>query len=272
MPATSRELRNQRRAAERKAKKLARKRQAAAPAPLTPGASGIAESSAVPTPGLSEKRYSERNRQNAQHSTGPRTEEGKATASQNAMRHGLSSRIFLVLDWENEYEFAELLANLRAEHQPRTPTEALLVQRMAEHFWLSQRAIRLQDLSFHRDLPYCHEPKELALYLRYQATHERAFHRCLSDVLKLRAEQRKTDAGFVSQQHKQAAETRKQQVHRVRLSLLSIKEIAQSAKLTAKCAPERTPNALPLEPSFQKAPGSAGTAAYARAFATPQAA
>jgi hypothetical protein len=80
------------------------------------------------------------NQANARHSTGPRTEEGKASSSRNAVRHGLSSARFLILDWENGDDFVELLANLRSEHQPRTQTEALLVERMAEHFWLSQRA------------------------------------------------------------------------------------------------------------------------------------
>ena len=32
-----------------------------------------------------------RNQQNAQHSTGPRTEEGKAATRQNAFKHGLAS-------------------------------------------------------------------------------------------------------------------------------------------------------------------------------------
>src|SRR5579864_3161863 len=36
------------------------------------------------------------NRANAQHSTGPRTPEGKAPSSQNALGHGLTSRIALL--------------------------------------------------------------------------------------------------------------------------------------------------------------------------------
>ncbi|HSU32128.1 MAG TPA: hypothetical protein VLJ11_12925 [Bryobacteraceae bacterium] len=73
---------------------------------------------------------------------------------------------------------------------------------MAEHFRLSQRALRLQDLCFHRDVAYCDRPEEMAFYLGCQTTHDRAFHRCLSDFLKIHAEQRKAHAGFVSQQHK----------------------------------------------------------------------
>jgi hypothetical protein len=260
MPATSRELRNQRRAAERKSKKLARKQQTAAPAPLGSGASATRESSAVPLPGLSETRHSERNRQNAQHSTGPRTEAGKTISSQNANCHGLSSRRFAILDWEDSDEFAELLANLRAEHQPRAQTEALLVERMAEHFWLSRRALYLQDMCLRTDLPLCDEPKEMALYLRYQTTHDRAFHKCLSDLLKLRAEQRKAEAGFVSQQHKVAAERRRQEIHSVRLGLLSIKKIQQSAKPAAKGTPGFSPDA----------PGPAVPAAHSRSLTAPQ--
>ena len=37
----------------------------------------------------------ERNRSNAQHSTGPRTDEGKAASSQNARKHGLSGKLML---------------------------------------------------------------------------------------------------------------------------------------------------------------------------------
>ncbi|MGI8959895.1 MAG: hypothetical protein ACR2IV_09075, partial [Bryobacteraceae bacterium] len=60
-----------------------------------------------------------------------------------------------------------------------------------------------------------------ALYLRYQTTNERAFHKCLNDLLKLRAETRKQEIGFESQTHKQAdhtrrefSENRKQDLHR----------------------------------------------------------
>ena len=44
----------------------------------------------------------ERNRANAQHSTGPRTEEGKAASSQNARKHGLSGKLILKTKAESD--------------------------------------------------------------------------------------------------------------------------------------------------------------------------
>ena len=40
------------------------------------------------------------------------------------------------------------------------------------------------------------DDKRLALYLRYETTHERAFHKCLNELLRIRAEKRKAEIGF----------------------------------------------------------------------------
>jgi hypothetical protein len=149
------------------------------------------------------------NRANAQHSTGPKSEAGKAVSSLNNFRHGLAGK-FMVLDWESREEFNDLLDNLRAEHRPATPTETLLVENMTQHYWLRQRAMRLQHCTMDQELPTCQHPKELALYLRYQTTHERAFHKCLDQLAKLRAEKRKTEIGFESRARKQREDTRKE--------------------------------------------------------------
>src|SRR6185437_5135585 len=88
-------------------------------------------------------------------------------------------------------------------HNPETPTETLLVESMVQHYWLQQRALRLQSLCFD-DAGVCNAEKQLGLYLRYQTTHERAFHKSLNTLLKLRAEKRKAEdskkIGFVSQE------------------------------------------------------------------------
>jgi hypothetical protein len=146
------------------------------------------------------------NRANSQLSTGAKTSEGKETVSFNAFRHGLAGR-FVILPHENECEFKELFHGLQHEHRPSTPTEHLLVEGMAQHYWLAQRALNLQQLCFGDSGV---DEKQLALYLRYQTTHDRGFHKCLNDLLKLRAQKRKEQIGFVSQQHKQADQARRE--------------------------------------------------------------
>ena len=148
------------------------------------------------------------NRQNAQRSCGPRSSAGKETVSFNAFRHGLTGR-FAIMPYESEDDYQELLDGLREEHRPATRTEHLLVDRMAEHHWLSQRALYLQGFCFN-EVGGCDNDAHLALYLCYQTTHERAFHKCLNDLLKLRAERRREQNGFVSQQHKKADQARRE--------------------------------------------------------------
>ncbi len=60
------------------------------------------------------------NKENAQHSTGPKTEAGKAASSINNFRHGLAGS-FMIMDWENREDFDELFDSLRAEHKPTSP-------------------------------------------------------------------------------------------------------------------------------------------------------
>ena len=162
----------------------------------------------------------EANRANAQKSTGPKTAAGKAVSALNNFRHGFTGA-FIVLPWEKQDEFDALLAGLCDEHKPSGLTETTLVDRMAQALWLSKRAVLLQHVAFNHNMPICDDPKQLALYIRYQTTNERAFHKCLNDLLKLRAEKRKQEIGFESQQRKneehaikKSVETRRQERHR----------------------------------------------------------
>ena len=151
------------------------------------------------------------NQANSQLSTGPKSAEGKARICLNAFRHGLAGA-FMILPDEPREDFDELYEGLRADHHPGSPTEVLLVESMAQHYWLKQRALRLQSLCFNDD-GECTSEKLLALYLRYQTTHERAFYKALNTLLKIRAEKRKTEIGFVSQESREeerAEKTRQQ--------------------------------------------------------------
>jgi hypothetical protein len=157
------------------------------------------------------------NQQNSQLSTGPKSAQGRARICLNAFRHGLAGA-FMILSDEVREDFDELYEGLRAEHQPESPTEILLVESMAQHYWLKQRALRLQALCFDGD------EKQLGLYLRYQTTHERAFYKALNTLVKLRADKRKAEIGFESQQNRERerAERARQQAElneaRIRLA------------------------------------------------------
>src|SRR5216683_6521596 len=86
------------------------------------------------------------NQTNSQLSTGPKTEAGKAASARNNFRHGLvPGAAFKVLPTEDQPQFDQLLEALRNEHSPVTPTEAILVEGMAEAHWLRQRAASLES-------------------------------------------------------------------------------------------------------------------------------
>ncbi len=154
------------------------------------------------------------NQANSQLSTGPKTETGKAAAARNNFRHGLApSSEFWVLPSEMQSDFDRLLDGFRDEHRPTTPTEEALVQALAEHQWLRHRALRLEESCFDFTTGQVIDAQKLSLYLRYQTTHERAFHKALNDLLKLRAEKRKEEIGFERLQHVREEQTRKQEKH-----------------------------------------------------------
>ena len=156
------------------------------------------------------------NQANAKLSCGPKTTEGKAASSKNHVIHGLSYRggMFILLPWESAVEFDQLVIDLKNEYGPKNRTELILVERMAQHHWLRNRATMLQGNCFLDDGTI--DDKRLALYLRYETTHERAFHKCLNELLKIRAEKRKQEIGFESQKRKQEEHDRKQEQHKMK--------------------------------------------------------
>lgn len=78
------------------------------------------------------------NRRNAQLSTGPRSVEGKAASSRNALKTGLYTR-GIIVGSENPDQLAELEAAYTAEYAPATPTERALVDSLIHYEWLLRR-------------------------------------------------------------------------------------------------------------------------------------
>lgn len=170
------------------------------------------------------------NQANSLHSTGPKSEEGKATSCLNNFRWGFCGT-FTVLPSEDQEDYDTLLSGLRAEHKPATVTETIFVEKMAQHHWLGQRALRLQDMTMTDNLPMRDQERQFALFLRYQTTNDRAFSKCLNDLLKLRAEKRKAEIGFESQRRAQEEETRKQAVEKRRQDLHRASVLLAEAKV-----------------------------------------
>jgi hypothetical protein len=83
------------------------------------------------------------NRANAQHSTGPKTEEGKQRSSLNALRHGLTGQI-VVMPGEDMAAYHLHLHSFTTEYAPAGHTEATLVQLLAETTWRLHRIAALE--------------------------------------------------------------------------------------------------------------------------------
>jgi len=80
---------------------------------------------------------------NAQHSTGPRTPEGKAVSSKNATKLGLYSQT-LILPGEDPEELQAISRAFTDEYHPQTPTEQAFLDNVVLAQWLKRRYLRLE--------------------------------------------------------------------------------------------------------------------------------
>src|SRR5690242_3854896 len=83
------------------------------------------------------------NRQNAVKSSGPKTAEGKARSSANALTHGLTAKHF-VAQVESVEEFEALSENVLREFAPKNELEKHKVERLIELLWKLKRARRCE--------------------------------------------------------------------------------------------------------------------------------
>ena len=84
------------------------------------------------------------NRRNARESTGPRTRQGKAAVSQNAVKHGLLVR-HDVISSESQADFDLYRDRMLAELAPVSPMESMLAERIVSLSWRLKRAGRIQN-------------------------------------------------------------------------------------------------------------------------------
>jgi hypothetical protein len=152
------------------------------------------------------------NQNNAQLSTGPRTEAGKARVSRNAATHGLTSKKFVLASedqaafeqlregilesWrpvsEQEHQLAELLAQAQWRlSRLRTTETAFLDQCVAEILEQQPELDPDQALAFVFISPV--HAKRLSLFLRYQTSIERAYNKAKADLEQAQKQRRQND-------------------------------------------------------------------------------
>ena len=158
-------------------------------------------------------------RENAKKSTGPRTTEGKANSSKNALKHGLMAQD-AVIPGEDPAEFDRHLTRLEDTYLPRNYVEKELVRQIGDAMWRMQRLSRIEtaviSASIERTRVYQHDfrvdrikqghegdlqllgesmlsgTKFLNNLARYDAHLNRRFYRAVELMMKIRSEERKS--------------------------------------------------------------------------------
>jgi len=92
---------------------------------------------------MSTKEQIKANQKNAQKSTGPQTDQGKATVSQNAVKHGLFTDS--VIKGEDPADYEAFHDNFLAELFPVGMVETMLAERLISLWWRLRRAERMQN-------------------------------------------------------------------------------------------------------------------------------
>ena len=142
---------------------------------------------------ISEKKLAA-NRANAQHSTGPKTQEGKEKSKLNAVKHGLTSRYFPALIEAGTAEWEELEAirtDLFSHCQPVGPVEELLLEKVTIEYMRYRRLVeREQVLCVHNRGFYLEIVDKLT---RYQTAINRQLYEAMKELERVQAMRKAQD-------------------------------------------------------------------------------
>jgi hypothetical protein len=148
-----------------------------------------------------------------------------AASAAAAIAHvSIAARPFTVLAHENQAEFDRSLAAFGAEHRPTTEHQKFLVQQLAVHRWLVDRARRLEARAFDHlagaspDLSdtdarivsrmFETNPKSLDIIQRYAAQAEKSYYRAWRELSKSKLEQNEAnhEVGYKEEVRNSASE------------------------------------------------------------------
>lgn len=92
---------------------------------------------------MSTRRQIAANRRNARKSTGPCSDEGKAIAARNAVKHGLTSSHPLI-QGEDVDEFAAFVEGMLDDLDPQGTLESFLAERVIASAWRQRRVLAIE--------------------------------------------------------------------------------------------------------------------------------
>jgi hypothetical protein len=118
---------------------------------------------------------------NAQHSTGPRTDAGKAASSHNALKHGLTAQTTL-LPGEDEAAYQKLCADTLAYYGAAGAHEVNLIQILCDTQWRISRCARLEAAALSGEVP---DLKALETISRHGARLKKQHSTLLSEIATL---------------------------------------------------------------------------------------
>jgi hypothetical protein len=196
--------------------------------------------------------------------TGPRTEEGKATSSMNALKHGLSITRHVILKHEDAAEFETLARELHGIFEPQSPRERLAVEEITHCKWALRRFERAEAFMLEfpatphhngqQDIPAEHKLGYIATLsdqkgdahsaflgihnlLRYRGHWDRRHQRALAEFDRAQRA-RRADA---RERRQEREDQRKQELHELRCELLRAKISASRKPLQTKERPATNP-------------------------------
>ena len=139
---------------------------------------------------MATKRQIAANRRNARHATGPKTPQGKATASMNALRHGLrASKV--VLPGEHQEEYDLIHDGLQDLYQPQDQAEQYLVNQAAIAQWKLVRVEVLEADCYAEGLPLKERAALVDRLTQVQGRLERAYFKAYKELERIKAARQK---------------------------------------------------------------------------------
>ena len=146
------------------------------------------------------------NQRNAQLSTGPKSEEGKARSAMNALKSGLDAQS-LIIPGESPEAFAQLKDEYYSKYAPTDPEQRFYLDTALRHDWLLRRlqkteeqlwalaSSRIQSPKPHLELgqSWDNENTVMMRLHRRMVYSEKAYERAMAAFHRLQAQENKED-------------------------------------------------------------------------------